>query len=303
MKSNKTYLYIAIFAALLIAAYYITSDKGEKTSSYELKEKKFFEIDSAKVDKIEIKYKDGDLVLSKATSEWRAVSPYDYRVVSSLVEKAVSSLKNFKLESIISTNPAKKENYGFKDSDIAEISVYESGVLKGKFLMGNPAAGTSSYVKKMDSDNIYIADELDRANFIRPTINEWRDKNIVSIPKQAVNSVDFVIAGETFTAKKDSSGRFFIGTDSAGKNFDGILNLLEKFETTNFKDTVISEDTKFTDYISVDWGNKTVMKFLKTETAPVKYLLKVDGDKQIYELEEGYAKNLLKSRKEILGNP
>ena len=303
MKSNKTYLYFAILAALLVAAYYITSEKGDKTSSYELKEKKFFELDSAKVDKIEIKYTEGDLVLSKTSGEWKAVSPYDYRVVPSLVEKAISSLKNFNLESIVSTNPSKRETYGFNDSNMAEISVYEGGALKGKFIIGGSAAGTSSHVKKIDSDNIYIADNLDRTDFIKSSISEWRDKNIVSIPKLAVNSVEFVFADETFIAKKDTSGRFFIGADSAGKNFDGILNLLEKFATTNFKDSLLSEDTKFTDVINIDWGNKTTFKFLKTETTPAKYLLKVEGDKQLYELEEGYAKNLLKSKKEILGQP
>ncbi|HMS64751.1 MAG TPA: DUF4340 domain-containing protein [Ignavibacteria bacterium] len=131
MKSNKTILYLLIFAALVVAAYFLTTDRGEKTSSYELKEKKLFTLDSAKTDKIEIKNKDGNLVLSKSTGEWKATSPFDYNVTPDLVDKIVSSLKNFKLESIISTNPAKKETYGFKDSDQAEISVYESGVLKG----------------------------------------------------------------------------------------------------------------------------------------------------------------------------
>lgn len=301
MKSNKTYLYLAVFAALLVAAYFITSDRGEKTASYELKEKKLFEIDSAKVDKIEIKYKEGNLVLSKATGEWRAVSPYDYRVNTPLVEKALSSLKNFKLESIISTNPSKKESFGFKDDEIAEISVYESGVLKGKFILGGPSAGTSSHVKKLESDNIYIADNLERLDFIKPNINDWRDKGIIAIPKLSINSIEFNSPGESFVVKKDTTGKFFIGADSAGTAFDGILNLLEKFETTHFKDTVLAEGTSFDNTILIDWGNKTQINFLKQDQEPVKYLIKVSDDNQIYEVEEGYAKNLLKTRKEITG--
>lgn len=301
MKSNKTILYLVIFAALLVAAYFITSDSGEKTSSYELKEKKLYTLDSAKTDKIEIKNNQGHLILSKATGEWRATSPYEYNVTPALVDKIVSSLKNFKLESIISTNPAKKETYGFKESEEALVSVYESGVLKGTFILGGAAAGTSSYIKKADSDNIYIADGIDRADFIKPAINEWRDKNIVSVPKQAVNSIEFVSPEETFIVQRDEAGKYKIGTDSVGAAFDGILNLLENFQTTNFKDTLFAEDSKFSNLVNIDWGNKTNMKFMKTETTPAVYYLKVDGDKQVYELEEGYAKNLLKSRKDILG--
>lgn len=303
MKSSKTYLYLGIFAVLLIAAYFLTSDRGDKTSSYELKERKLFELDSAKVDKIEIKNKDGELVLSKASGEWRIVSPYDYSVSSPMVEKIISSLKNMKIESIISTNPAKKETYGFKDSEQAEISVYENGTLKGKFLLGGSSAGQSSHIKKMDSDNIYIADNIERIDFIKQNLNDWRDKGIVAIPKQAVNSIEYITNAETFLIKRDSAGKYFVGADSVGNGFDGVLNLLEKFETTGFKDTTLADDTKFTEVLNIDWGNKTSLMFLKTDTASsAPYLLKVSGGNQIFQLDPGFAKNILKTKKEILSN-
>ncbi|MBV6479643.1 MAG: hypothetical protein HGGPFJEG_02430 [Ignavibacteria bacterium] len=301
MKSNKTYIYLIIFAALLIAAYFLTTDRGEKTSSYNLKEKKLFEVDSAKVDKIEIKNKDGDLVLSKSTGEWRVVSPYDYRVTSAQVEKIVSSLKNLKLESIISSNPAKKETFGFSPDKQAEISVFEAGVLKGKFILGTESAGSSSHIKKPDSDDIYIADNIERVDFIKPNINDWRDKNILSVPKAAINSIVFISGDENFSVKRDSAGKYFIGADSVGSNFSSLVNVLERFETNGFKDTVLADNTKFDKTIIVDWGNKSIINFLKLNQEPVKYLVKVDGDKQIYELDEVYANNLLKSRKDLLG--
>jgi len=301
MKSNKTYLYLLVFAVLLAAAYFITSDKGEKTSSYELKDKKLFVLDSVKVDKIEIKSSGGDLVLSKSTGEWKTVSPVDYMANTELVNKAISSLKNFNIESIISTNPAKKDTYGFNENNQAEISVYEGGNLKGKFLMGNAAVGTSSYIKKMDSDNIYITDALERTDFVKPDLNEWREKNIVSIPKQSVNSIEFISPEETFTVSKDASGKYFVGTDSVTNAFDGILNLLENFQTTNFADTLINDESAFKNIINIDNGNKNQIKFLMIPTTPVKYYVKVEGDKQIYELEDGAAKNLLKTKKDITG--
>ncbi|MDQ3021115.1 MAG: DUF4340 domain-containing protein [Bacteroidota bacterium] len=300
MKS-KTYLYLGIFAVLVIAAYYLTTDREEKTSSYKLSETKLFELDSVKVDKIEIKDSRANLVISKTSGDWRVVEPYDYRTVNSAVESMVSNLKNMKLESIVSANPNKKETYGFKDSEQAEISVYEGGILKGKFLLGNNSAASSSYIKKLDSDNIYIADNLDRNFFVKPTLDEWRDKNIVSIPKEGINAVEFVAGAETFMVKKDSTGKFFIGPDTVGAAFDGILNLLGKFETTGFKDTTLAPQTEFDEVIKVDWGNKSDLNFLKLDGSPVKYLVQVSGDKQVYEVDEAAAKNLLKTKKEILG--
>ncbi|MBK8551629.1 MAG: DUF4340 domain-containing protein [Ignavibacteria bacterium] len=302
MKS-KTFLYLGIFAVLLVAAYFLTSDRGEKTSSYKFTEKQLFVLDSAKVDKIEIKNSAGNLVLSKSTGEWRVDSPFQYRTVSSYVESIVSGLKNLKLESIVSTNPAKKDTYGFTEAEQSEVTVYEAGVPKGTFLLGKTAAagGNLCYLKKTDSDNIYLADGIDKNNFFKTSLDEWKDKNIVSIPKQGVNSIEFISAGETFTVNRDSAGKYFIGTDSVGTAFDGVLNLLAKFETTGFKDTTLTEQTNFTDKVIVDWGTKTQLNFLKLDTTPPKYLLQVPGDSQIYELDEGFAKNILKTKNEILG--
>lgn len=301
MKS-KTYLYLAILAALVVAAYFLTVDKGEKTSSYKMNEKKLFEIDSLKVDKIEIKDKNGDIILSKASGEWMVEQPYKYKTLSASIENMISNLKNLQLESIVSTNPAKKDTYGFKDGDAAEVTVFEGGAPKGKFLIGGTSSGTSAYIKKIDSDNIYIANNIDRNNFIKSSPDDWKDKNIVSIPKQTVKSIEYISGAESFLVKGDSTGKFHIGADSVGKAFDGILNLLQNFQTMSFKDTSLSEQTAFNEKVIVDWGPKTEMKFLKIESTPPKYLLQVTGDNQIYEMDENYAKNILKTKKEILGN-
>jgi hypothetical protein len=157
------------------------------------------------------------------------------------------------------------------------------------------------FLKKLDSDSIYIADGIDKNNYFKTSLDEWRDKNIVSIPKEGINSIEFISASEAFTVKRDSTGKYFIGSDSVGTAFDGVLNLLAKFETNNFKDTALSDQTNFTDKIIIDWGEKTQLNFLKLDAAPPVYLLQVPGDPQIYELNEAYAKNILKTKKDILG--
>lgn len=302
MKS-KTILYLVVFIVLAAAAYFLTSDRGEKTSSYKLAETKLFEIDSAKVDKIEIKNIKGDLVLSKASGEWKIESPYQYRTVSANVEAIVSGLKNLKIESLVSTNPEKKDTYGFTDDNKSEVSVYESGVLKGKFIVGGaaPGGGTSSYIKKPDSENVYLADGIDKNNYFKTDINDWKDKSIISIPQQAVNSIEFSSGGENFTVAKDANGKFSIRSDTVSLVFPGILNALQNFQTTGFKDTTLTDQTAFTEKVVVDWGTKTRINFLKLNSTPVKYLVMVQGDPQIYELDETVATSVLKKKSEILG--
>jgi len=303
MKS-KTILYLVVFIVLAAAAYFLTSDRGEKTTSYDLSETKIFEIDSAKVDKLEIKNSKGDLVLSKATGEWRVESPYQYRTVSAYIESMVSGLKNLEIESIVSTNPEKKDTYGFTDENQSEVSVYESGVLKGKFIVGTsaPGGGTQTYIKKPDSETVYLADGIDKNNYFRSDISEWKDKSIIAIPPQGINSIEFNTGGENFTVSKNADGKFSIGSDTVSVTFSGVLNALQNFQTTGFKDTTLTDQTAFTDKVIVDWGTNTQINFLKLDSEPVKYLVMVSGDGQIYELDETVAKSILKSKKEILGN-
>ena len=300
MKS-KTILYLAILVALGLLAYFVSTDRGEKTASYKIGDTKFFDVDSAKVDKLVIKTKDGDLVLVKANNVWSITEPFKYKTVSALVENAISNLENMKIESLVSSNPEKQESFGFKDSEKAEITIYQEGNQIGKFLLGNPAASNSSYAKKMDSDNIYIVDNVDRFNFVKPKLDDWRDRVIVTIPKESIKSVEFKTGGESFAAVRDESGVFKIGTDSVGNAFDGILNLFNKMEATGFKDTTLSAETAFTDIVKIDAGNVTELRFLKIESTPAKYLLQIPGDNQLYEFEEGYVQNILKKKSELLG--
>jgi hypothetical protein len=300
MKS-KTILYLVILVALGLIAYYVTTERGEKTASYKVGDTKIIDVDSAKVDRLEINTKDGNLVLVKTNGVWSIAEPFKYKTVSSLVENAVSNLKNMKIESLVSSNPEKQESFGFKASDKAEITVFVEGKQAGKFLLGNPAATNSSYIKKIDSDNIYIADNVDRFNFVKPTLDDWRDRVILTIPKESIKSVEFNSGGEKFTAIRDETGKFMIGADSAGKAFDGVLNIFNKVEATGFKDTTLSESTAFTEVVKIDAGNITEMRFLKLETTPVKYLMQIPGDNQIYEFEDGYVNNIFKKRSEMAG--
>ncbi len=300
--NSKTLLYLIVFIVLGSIAYFVTREPGEKTTSYKIGDKAFFDIDSASVDRLEIKTKDGNLVLIKADGKWTITEPFKYKTVSALVENAISNLKEMKISSLVSSNPEKHDAFGFHEGESALITVFQNGKKVGTMLLGNPAASNSSYVKRVDSDEIYIADNMDRFNFVKPTLNDWRDKIIISIPKESVQSVDFNTTMDKYTVAKDESGIFRIGSDSVGKTFDAMLSIFNKMEATEFKDTVLSAETNFNEIIKVNWdGKSTEFKFLKTEAVPPKYLMQIPGDPQIYQFEDGYLTNLVKKKSEMIG--
>jgi hypothetical protein len=303
MNKNKSLVYVIIFVILLVAAYFITTDRGEKTASYDIDQEKLVDADSASIDKIEIKSDNGNITLVRSGGEWRLSEPVDSRANIQFIETALSNLGKFKLESIVSTNPDKHTNYGFTSGNQATIFVFQNGVEKGSFIIGNAGpGGNQTYVRKVGSDNVYLASNLTRSNLIKPSIDDWRDKTIIKIPRENINSVEFITPRERFTAEKDTEGNFMIDSQPVSEAFNGILNSLQNFNTQYFKDTTLAADTNFDYSILVNWGPVTELKFLKMKTEPVQYLVQVSNDPQIYVLDEGFANNVVKQKSDLVSN-
>lgn len=301
MKNKKNYALIGILILLVIIAYFLTADRGEKTTSYEI-EKKFFEIDSANVDKLEIERNGKKIVIEKGGINWNVTSPYRYVANQSFISSILSDLKKYKLESLVSDNPDRKDFFGFNDTNVTRVSVYQSGNLAGSFLIGNSAQGPSqTYIKKIDSKEIYLADGLLRNYFVKDKIDEWRDKLIFSIPKGNINSIELISSKENYVITKDSTGQFYAGRDSCkGPVFDGLLNTLQNFNTQGFKDTILGSETKFDKTIKVDWVKLTQIDFLQTDTTPPgKYLMKVSDNDQIFDVDGNFLNGIFKTKKEI----
>jgi hypothetical protein len=304
MKNKNLIILGAVFIVLIVIAYFLTSERGEKTTSYKL-DKKIFVVDSSKVDKIEILLKGKKVTFSKTGSEWVISEPFNYKAQQPLVLSMVSDLKNFNLESIVSKNMNNQDKFGFIDTAQAQVTVYESGQNKGSFLIGGQGPGfDQSYIKKIGGNEIYLANKLTKTNFYKDNINDWRDKAITSVPKEQVNSIEFNSAGESFTILKDTvNSKYKIGADSVNSTvIDGVLNYIQNLNAQTFKDTTLADDTKYTDKVKVNWGSQTtIFNYLKVETTPVKYLLKISGINQVFEFDENTVKNLLKTRKEFTG--
>jgi hypothetical protein len=305
MNKNKTYLLGAVLVVLVIAAYFLTTDRGVKTETEKTpeKEKEFFAIDSANVDKIEIVRKNQKLVLQKIAGSWRQTEPVDYPVTASFVPPAVGDLKNFTLSTTVSTNPSKADVYGFNDSSKTTVTVYEKGIQKGVLVIGNAGQGASqTFIKRPDKNAIYLAENFLRMNFVKDNIDDWRDKLIVSIPSGSVKSIDFSYPGESFKITRDSLNRFMLGKDSIQfSNMEGYLNLLMNMNTQGFSSANLDTVKKFTGVIKIDADKSYELDFLKVNEEPPYYLMRVAGNKQTFKFDEALAKMMLKSRNEFVG--
>jgi len=302
-KKNNLYLYGLVFVALIVVAYFVMRDTSGEKKTIKLPEK-LFNVDSLAVDKLEFERNGKKVVIEKKGGLWNVTSPVVYTANQQFVNSTVSNLKNYKISSIVSDNPNNKNFYGFNDTNFTKLSVYQNGTLSGLIYIGNATPGPSqTYIKNPESKEVYLAENFLYNNFVKVDLTEWRDKAIISIPTSSIKSIDFSGDKENYTVLQDTTGKFYVGKDTVVTAvFDGILNMLQNFNTQNFKDTTISADTKSQYSARVSWGKETEFRFIRYgEDASKKFLMTVSGVSQVFEVDENFVKMFIKTRKEILG--
>lgn len=302
---NKNNIYILgfVFIALLVIAYFVMRDTSGEKKTLKLPEK-VFAVDSVSVDKLEIERNGKKIVIEKKGSLWNLTEPVLYTANQQFIGSVLSNLKNYKISSIVSDNPGNKDFFGFNDSNVTKLSVYQGGTLSGQLLIGNAATGPSqTYIKISDSKEVYLAENFLFNNFVKQDLTEWRDKLIISIPKGSIKSIEFNGDKDSYTVTKDTTEKFYVGKDTVDTSvFEGITNMLQNFSTQNFKDTTLAADVKASISAKIDWGKTTEIKFIKYGNEDSKkFLLTVSGIGQVFEVDENYAKMLFKTKKEILG--
>jgi hypothetical protein len=303
MKSNKTYYLLVIFVVLLLVAWYVTSDRGEKTSTDVKFEKQFFQIDSASVDKIELLWNGKKTTLVKPAAEWRLIEPVDYQANQQFAGMLLSDLKRYKVDSRVSSNIESHNKYGFGDTNEIRVTVFQKGASVGTILVGNLATGPNqTYIKKLDDKDVFLGDGILRNNFAR-TDQQWRILQMVSIPKETIKSIEFITEKENYIIEKDTLGKFFIGKDSVDNNIcTGILNLLNDFNTQGFKDSTLGPDTKFSKIIKIKGFKNYEIDFYKVDTSEnSKYYIKISDIKQLFEVDKNFLTVIFKTKKEMLG--
>jgi len=303
MKNKNIYIYGFILVALIVISYFVMRDTSGEKKTLKLSEK-LFPVDSLAVDKLEIERNGKKLILEKKGGLWNVVSPVLYTANQVFVNSAISSLKNYKISSIVSDNPGNKNFYGFSDTNLTKLTVYQNGTLSGTILIGNASMGASqTYIKKEEANDVYLTENFLYNNLVKTDLMEWRDKSVATIPKGAIKSIDFYTDKEKYTVVQDTTGKFYVGKDTVSTAvFDGILNMLSNFNTQNFRDTTIAADTKASFEAKVFANKETDFRFFKYGADDAKkYLMMVTGEKQIFEVDENFVKMFIKPRKEVLG--
>ncbi len=292
MKRNTITL-VALLVVLLVVAYLVMQKPGEQSSSGV--GALLVHLDSVAVDKLEIKAAAKHIVLEKQGSDWFLTQPINYKADQPTVANFIHDMKSLEVKNVVSSKPEKFEVFQVDTASATRVTAYEHGSPSVTLLFGKIGSSyTEQYVRKLPSNDVDAVD-LTLNYAVNRSLNEWRDKSIVSVPKENIKEIRYQYGDTTFAvAFKDSV--WMIGKDAIrAEDVTGVVNSLSDFRADDFIDSTLHPTPKLTAAIYYG-GVQLRFSFLKTQN---KYAVQSSGSPQWFTVESWKANPVLKRKKDF----
>ena len=247
MKKN-TIVLAGLLILLSLAAFLLLQKTGELSSNTE-GSGPMFHVDSAAIDKIELKSSGAAITLEKQGGEWFVVQPLRAKASQSAVARALQQAKAMEARSIVSSNPEKFSIFRV-DAGGTEIRLWQQKNVAADFILGKMAPSYfRSYVRQVQSQDVVETDGIPNYVFEGP-VRDWREKTIVTAVRANIKTVAYQFGDTSFTlVLRDSL--WTVGNKKAKQAIvEGIVNTLSNFTADDFLDTALSKKAKLTCMLS-----------------------------------------------------
>ena len=291
MKRNTIGL-IVLIVVLGVAAWLVTTKPGEQSALVE-EGRPLVTIDSIAIDKISIKISTGTVVLEKQGTDWFVTSPLKYKADQNSVGQVLHQSKQLNVKSVVSSKPEKQAVFQV-DSTGTRVVLSQAGQERASFVVGkNSQSYSEQYVRLANSNDVTLVDGSFGYIFNKQ-LKEWRDKNIVTVPREQIKEIKYQFGDTTFTATfKDSS--WMVGKDSVQSGvMDPLLGALASVQCDDFIDTVVAKPS-----IAAQISYAGVQLHFMLDKASSKYWVRASSSPQWFTMEQWRVNQILKRKKEI----
>ena len=198
-----------------------------------------FGIDTEAIEKIAITT-DGDdsIIIEKQEDRWVVTAPVEAAADSIALTRLTENLGELKLESVVSSNPDRYENYGVTES--AQQVIVTAGGSDQTLYIGNSGPDYRSLFLRMNDDpRVFVTNGRLNA----PTgLDAWRDKTIMQLTSSNIERIQVTGPEESYAIYL-ASGDWMIDMNNTTVPADsaGVMRWLDRF--SNLKGTGFDENT------------------------------------------------------------
>ncbi len=187
LRFKNSIILLSVLGSLLVALGLVQAIQGDKNQRDVAK---FFRVDADKLDKIRIIGVNGlyENILEKWDGYWVVANKGAYRVNPDYIADLLKIFAELPRGELASRNPAKRGDLQVDDVGV-RIQAWDRDDLLVDAIIGKEGPGfVSAYVRRADSDNVYLAPQN-----IRPVFNrtDWRDKRVWIFDPLKVTSINW----------------------------------------------------------------------------------------------------------------
>lgn len=292
--NRNTLVLVGVFAALIIVAIVVMQKPGEQSSTVGSGEA-LATIDSLAIDRIEIKSPSERVVLEKQGVEWFLQQPIAYRADQNNVAELIHAVKTIEVKNVISDKPEKHSVFQV-DSTGTFVTITEQNAEKAAFVLGKAGGSyTEFYARRISGNEVLLIGGGSPYIFSRP-VKEWRDRTIVSVPRETIKQIQFAYGDTTFVLAFSDSA-WMIGRESTQESVvNDLITSVSHVQADDFVDTLLTRLSKPTAQLSYA-GTQISFFFVKGGD---KYLVHSSSSPQWYEMQSWRANQLLKRKKDLV---
>ncbi|GAB4321454.1 MAG: hypothetical protein Kow0074_12430 [Candidatus Zixiibacteriota bacterium] len=202
----KRSLLLLVFAlvVLWLGWHFYSSSEEARLSVPEHED--FFKVDTSIVDSAAMKYADWTH-LSKVNGEWVFHGDgYTFPANTDQLMRLLETTNNLVLENVISRSPSKFRKFEVDTTLGRVMRFFSNGEPLAEFVIGKIGAGiTHTYVRRLDSDSVYLArGRLQQIFTMMP--DQWKSSIIIPCDSSMVDTIRWIYPDEEVRLARTAGG-------------------------------------------------------------------------------------------------
>ncbi len=232
-----------------------------------------------------------------------------YPADGEMIERALEDMKKARLESVVSTNVARRALFGVDEKEGVSLRLEGSaGAVVEEFVVGRQGPDPfSGYLLRGGGEEVLLVSPSLRGVFARG-VGGWRDRKIVKIGREAVTGVVIREVDEVLTLTRDEGGEWKVEGRAADRQL--VEDYLDRIVTLRASDFAAEEELPLAGLdepsaaITLTAAEESLTLFLGAlkEEARQRYL-RAGDDRTVYLVSRYTADSLLRKEADFLPPP
>jgi len=249
MRGLRSTIALVVVLVGLGAYIYFVTWKQPDTAASAKKLDKVFNVASDKIGEIKITSSSGEAATArKEGGTWKLVEPMATAADESEVSAVATTLSNAEVVRVVDENPGNLNDYGLSNPRVEVDFKAEGDKDYQKLFLGEKTpTGSDLFARRNDEKKVFLVAAYQESS-LNKTAFDLRDKNILKIDRDKIDSIDLSSGTQTVTIAKDGSEWKLKKPVDVHADSGTVEGLIGKLQTTKMKsiaaDSVTAADLK-----------------------------------------------------------